>query len=505
MADQPSDDGLRYVVSVSEIGSLLDANSVSTVSNWRARHADFPVPVTQGHNAQFDVDDVLTWGRRPDTPGRLTGLDSMWWWRKALDAVRVEAVVGAQNHARNPVKSALGAIVLLHAALRGEVQGVRPSARRWDGIVAAPDPAVALADEARRLEQASAQLHRLLERPLAAVEVRPGALRDLLGRLETVAHDGIAPRDRIEAVLERISPAVHRKLDDTTTDDALATFMAEAARVAPGDVIYDPCVGEGGLLLASTRSATVAVTAFAQELDAESSAIARTRFLLEPLECRVGDPGRDSLTEDQFPSEHADVVVCDPPVASRASRSSLGQWLDHVMDHLAGDGRGVVAIPAYALSRVETTRRAPDVRLIERLEELISAGHVRELAVLRADMRRDVPGAMTVWSLMRRPNETRDLVLRLQQDDGSFDVQRWSSPAHDLFAHVGDLSPQMTSPRSQRMRKPREPTPNGAGALLKHLIEDLDPLLSKWGDEEDDEAIDRVRRSLQQLRSVIVD
>src|SRR5262245_2623688 len=146
MADRPSDDGLRYVVSVSEIGSLLDANSVSTVSNWRARHADFPVPVTQGHNAQFDVDDVLTWGRRPDTPGRLIPLDSMWWWRKALDAVRVEAVVGAQHDARNPVRSALAAIVLLHAALRGDVQGVRPSGRRWDAIIAARDPAVGLVE-----------------------------------------------------------------------------------------------------------------------------------------------------------------------------------------------------------------------------------------------------------------------------------------------------------------------------------------------------------------------
>ena len=49
----------------------------------------------------------------------------MWWWEKAIEAVRVEAVVGAQSQARNPVRSYLAAIVLLHAALRGELDGVR--------------------------------------------------------------------------------------------------------------------------------------------------------------------------------------------------------------------------------------------------------------------------------------------------------------------------------------------------------------------------------------------
>ena len=237
--------------------------------------------------------------------------------------------------------------------------------------------------------------------------MRPTALRDLLGRLDAVADDSVAPRARIEAVLERITPVVHRKLDATTTDDELADEMVAAADVSAGDVVYDPCVGEGGLLLAAAGRADGPVTAFAQELDAETSAIARTRFLLAPLECSVGEPGRDSLSEDQFPDRRADVVVCDPPVASRASRSSLRLWLDHAMGHLDRGGRAVMAIPNYALSKFEASRRAPDEELVDRLGDLIAAGHVQQITFLRPDVRRDVPGPVTVWTFTEAGSRRR--------------------------------------------------------------------------------------------------
>ena len=354
----PPSGGLRYVVSATEIADLFGTTSPSTVSNWRARHADFPMPLMRGHNAPFELDEILAWARRPDTPARFDAAPSAeWWWGKTVDAVRAVVDVPRTTAAVNPLRGYLSAIVLLRAALVGDVPGVRASARRWTSMMSAHDPGGAVDEEAGRLEDAHRALRGLLVDPLRAIHVPPAALDEVLRRLDAAGDAGVSSRRLLEVVLEHVSSAVHPKQVVTTTGDELATIVARLAGTTAGDVLYDPCVGEGALLLACARAAAGEVTAFAQELDADASRIARTRFLVEPLTVDVGRPGLDSLGEDQFAGRKATVVVADPPVAVRAS---LSRWVDHVLDHLADDGRAVIAIPAYTVTLLKESRRLPD-------------------------------------------------------------------------------------------------------------------------------------------------
>ena len=309
-------------------------------------------------------------------------------------------------------------------------------------------------------------------------------------------------------MLERVSPAVHRRQVVTTTADILASVVADVAGAEPGDVIYDPCAGEGGLLLRCARAADGSVTAFAQELNADASRVARTRFLLEPVTVAVGEPGYDSVGEDQFPALRADVVVADPPVAARAS---LVGWVDHVVSHLADAGRGVVAIPAYAVTRLKESRRQDDDDLVARLDELATAGHVAGVAVLPSNFRRDVPGPITVWTLTQARSPGRAIALSAVGTEGPHVVMQppREVAADELFDAIGTTARALGDARGRRSVERSESAEGDYARMaasigeevrrkLATITAELGPLLDQLPPGEES-AVDRVRRSLQEV------
>ena len=513
MADQSIEDrtGLRYVVSATEIAELVGASTASTVSNWRARHPDFPMPVMRGHNAPFELDDVLAWIRRADTPAHLKeSLNAEWWWGKTVDAVRAVVDLPRTTGTVSPLRNYLSALVLLRAALVGDVRGVRGSARRWTALVTASDPDVALEEEAHRLEDGHAVVRRLLVDPLRGLRIPPSALSEVLRRLEAAGVAGVPSRRLLEVVLEHVSSAVHPRQVVTTTGEELAATVADLAGAAAGDVLYDPCVGEGGLLVACARAAGGEITAFAQELDVDASRIARTRFLLEPVSVEVGEPGLDTLSEDQFPGRRADIAVADPPVVARAS---LVSWVDHLLDHLVDGGRAVIAIPAYAVARLDESRRKPDSDLRDKLGGLAEDGQVASVVMLPHDVRRDVPGPITVWRLEADAVEGRDVEFQSKLrrgDDEDREDAPISLPAHTLLETIESTARQFTSGRgrppsrfsSGRGRKPGPPAPSRSDmwATVTSLSDELAPLLDTLSTDDPDKA-ERVRLALGELQS----
>ena len=513
MAETGDRSGLRYLVSATEIAKMFGASTPSTVSNWRARHADFPMPLTRGHNAQFDVDEILGWARRPDTPARLEKPPATWWWEKVVDAVRAVVDLAPRTGTGNPLRGHLAAVVLLHAALCGEMQGVRASAAGWKALAGSSRPADDLLAQARRLEEAHPSLQDLLVAPLGGISVPATALSEVFRRLEAATEGGASPRQLLEVVLERVSTAAHRKQAVTTTGDRLADVVARIARAAPGEVIYDPCVGEGGLLLTCARAAGGSVTAFAQELDMDASRIARTRFLLEPLTVVVGSAGFDALGEDQFPTLRADLVVADPPVAARGS---LAGWVDHVVGHLTPQGRGVFVIPAYAVADLkESSRRQPDKQLIGRLESLCEAGQVASVAVLSSDFRRDVPGPVTVWSLectpspgraievstTRRPSpgdRHRPPPIAVSSEDLMGAIQAAALELHDTRGRLSvEVSSNLTAPDTDGIPGP---VIEDVRRKLASISDELGALLDRLPPEEA-VTVARVRRSVQDVET----
>jgi type I restriction-modification system DNA methylase subunit len=147
------------------------------------------------------------------------------------------------------------------------------------------------------------------------------------------------------------------------TPPPLAELMVELAGIRPGDRVYDPCCGLGGLLaLAGRRSSALLLSG--SELHPISWALSTLRLRLLGLDARVerGDALR-SLEADP-----ADRVLCDPPLGSYiapgselridVSRPSSGLtrrldslFLEKSWNALSSSGRAVVLVSQPTLFR----------------------------------------------------------------------------------------------------------------------------------------------------------
>jgi hypothetical protein len=401
---------LLLTASATDLADLVAAKP-STLAMWRQRHhhSGFPEPLTsEGGQTTYDVDSFVRWARRGDTPAVLRQHPG-WWWTRTVVAAR-DAIGdpprpgGALPADLVAARRSLAAIVLLRAALFGSVPSVRRSWKRWFEIVGSDDPTSALETVARQLEADHAALAGLLVEPLGQPGLSPELVVDLLRRLDRVSDEGLSPGEQIEIVLDG------RQWGDpelpAATSGPLAELVAEGLASALGHrepttarTIYDPCAGEGALLVAcAERLATASqpMRVVAQELDPAASRIARSRLLVHGLDFDFGRPDRSTLGEDQFPALRADAVVADPPVTPR---SPLVDWLDHVLGHLADEGRALVVLPAHALIDYKPARRKLEDQLVDRVRELAATGRITAVTLLAGRLRRDVTGPLTIWDL----------------------------------------------------------------------------------------------------------
>src|SRR4051794_9697126 len=100
---------------VRDLVRLFKVTSPSTIANWRTRYDDFPNPRTgrMSSSVVFDLDEVLAWARRGDTPAKLRH-DPGWWWDRTVDALYRQT--GAPARADGRMRDYLASFVLLHAA-----------------------------------------------------------------------------------------------------------------------------------------------------------------------------------------------------------------------------------------------------------------------------------------------------------------------------------------------------------------------------------------------------
>ena len=158
--------------------------------------------------------------------------------------------------------------------------------------------------------------------------------------------------------------AQRRSFGDDSGD--VQTAVLGALLSGEKGVVYDPCAGSGGFLLAAAEAMGKGTGLFAQEALPATARIARQRSLIHGLAVSVATG--ETLVDDRWPDLRADLVVCDPPY--RVSRSwppgayddprwVLGPppkvtdfaWLQHALHHLAGEGRAYVFLPPGSLFR----------------------------------------------------------------------------------------------------------------------------------------------------------
>ena len=242
----------------------------------------------------------------------------------------------------------------------------------------------------------------------SAAEQYPSFVAGLLDWVHQVEMDSPAGREVAAGVLEETLRDVVAgdgpEIGEYTAPAPVADLMLELANPLPGERVYDPCFGFGGLLVGIARRIQAAARTgsfagwgdmqrtgiFGVERDRVSYAIGLCRTLLAGIESprlAFGDALNRALPDSRS-NDGFDCVLAAPPWGRKTSRAyprrnssasdvaagptgrdiSHGQFvfpsrdtenlfLQHVMANLCPGGRAVVALPDSTLYRAGADRQ----------------------------------------------------------------------------------------------------------------------------------------------------
>lgn len=386
-------------VSGAQVAGLADVTRAA-VSQWRARHGDFPAPVA-GDSDRFDLNDVIGWldgrpilasSRAPDEAAGATYGDRV--RRRLRPAERPDAdlvvrsllALGPQFGGDAPRSDYLYLLVCL-AFLREHDRD------RWVQLTRAVPASGDPGDARRLLRRVVAAVDRslgypdLLGRPDAPLALlRPLAFEPVRKVMELAA--GLLPSDfgRLRAAfLQEVCGRGNGICTPTSITRTMVTLLAGQA--THGYVrVYDPFARFGELAAEFVRGS------------AERSAV---RVIIEnphPAELRVAGMwlaaagARAELAMDASPPPGgATFLLTNPPFGQHAE----GEWLRRCVASLAADGRAAMLMPYGA--GFDPGTQAHDVR-----RELVETGAVLAVVALPPQMFPRSSIGVCIW-LLREP------------------------------------------------------------------------------------------------------
>ncbi|MGW6729949.1 N-6 DNA methylase [Nocardia sp. NPDC055029] len=336
-------------VAAAEIARMAGVTR-ATVSNWRRRHADFPVPVTGGSEARplFDLGEVQQWLR---------------------------------GHG---VQTADSPLQQLRTVLRSGVDPVTvPALMELVGdITSAPDT----------------PLHAALRDAIAATDVKQ--VLDVLAErgLDAVPSTGVYPTDPpVAALMADILTAAASPPPRSLLDPACGSgsLLLEAARIgvtalAGQDVLPVQAARTAALLHAKVPAATVDIRT--------GDSLLGDAFPGEKFDALLANPpyaqrdwGAESLAVD---------LRWEYSVPPRGE-SELA-WVQHILAHLRVGGTAVVLLPPAVASRTSGRR----IRM-----ELLRGGALRAVIALPQGASTPRQVGLQIWVLRRPGAEPAESVL----------------------------------------------------------------------------------------------
>jgi hypothetical protein len=349
----------------------------SAISNWRNRHADFPEPVvTDDGRELFRLSELNDWllasGRTPIT---FTVDEQLW---HLMDAWR------SRWSTEQTLEAIIAAVVLRSRLARAS----RGSGKLSDVLQADPsDHGLATLLEAAGLN-GQEESFRVLQRVGAQTP-------NLLSSLDSVELGHTNPEVVIARLIDRWSGGT-AQFEEVGTSPSIAQLMAHIAAGRPSayprstrprlPLVLDPAIGVGTAVSAllshapRTSNGRSPFRVSGQDVNGVAVAIARLRLIAEHVrgpDIRLGD----SLVDDAFPNRTADLVLADPPMNQKPHawderswahdprwryappdpRDATGAWIQHVAQHVAPGGRGIIVVPQAMLfgrARTADLRRA---------------------------------------------------------------------------------------------------------------------------------------------------
>lgn len=448
--DNKSSGASEPTVSLSQIAELAGVGA-SAVSNWRKRFDDFPSPVAAaaGGRDVFSLPAIVAW----------------------LNA----------NDRLDPDRQAERILFTAADLIRGEASS--------DQIIEVLCAAIALVHLTNREGIASGAGHARASELIAGVENHAPDLTNLFEPLERIDPTRV---DQVIQLVRELSAAERpqmfewllarkRRFSEARTSEQLVDLLVGMA-LDGGRTVFDPAAGEGGFLLAFARAVDSPVELSGQERNLSTWRLARQRFLLHdiPVHLRPGD----SLLADAFPDVRADVVLCDPPYGAEArlpdaamtdprwlfgfpTRNADYAWLQHVIYHLADEGRGYVFLPAGTLFR---RGREAEIR-----SELIRSGAVEAVVALPGGAARHTAVPLALW-VVRRPftNQVPNTVLLIDAAAVAPDSKQLTHETRDRVSEV------VRRWRSQEELDEQDGSIAVAVPLIDLLGSDIDLTPARW-------------------------
>ena len=187
------------------------------------------------------------------------------------------------------------------------------------------------------------------------------------------------------------------------TNRTVVTLMAELLYPQPGETVYDPTCGTGGMLLECVNHLKRkgmeyrSIRLFGQEKNAITSTISRMNMLMHGFEDAQIKRG-DTLSEPMFTEDDRlqrfDVILSNPPYSvSRWDRKAFSRdpfgrniygtppqgradyaFLQHIVKSLSSDGRAAILFPHGVLFRDGESKLREELIHDDKLEGVIGLG-----------------------------------------------------------------------------------------------------------------------------------
>lgn len=307
----------NLTISASDIAQLAGVGR-STVSNWRARHEDFPEPVAgSAASPRFDAAAIREWLTTYGKEVKGLSADRTLW--SAMDAWR-----GAASP--EELGSYTGALLTWRYVSDPDspgFDGALPPETRWPHLRkdANMHDAHDVIDRMHRGMDAyqvahpeRAPLFESFTRGRGGtlrheVERRPERLFRFLDALSSFEASRIG--DVFVSFQDHLTTSARRGYDDFATSATLVELMTAAAKSVPGSV-HDPAAGSGRLLVSVGSQGEDRVALTGQDISVDACVQANQRALVtgrDNVTVRVGD----IFETDHFGQGLAQVVAIDPP------------------------------------------------------------------------------------------------------------------------------------------------------------------------------------------------
>ncbi|MDO5669962.1 MAG: N-6 DNA methylase [Corynebacterium sp.] len=351
-------------LAIKDIAALADVTRAA-VSNWRARHEDFPSS-TADSNARrplFDFDEVIVWLESKDLLPEGAA--------KKQTQVQLLALANTLRGVLPPTE--ISPVFLYLLALRKQAT-TGTNSTTWQSVVAATS-----GDElAQILEDVPSPTGTPLVHDLHIADRIRDTFSDEHVSSLTLGIDNLRIEDyghAAQLIIDAFLGLGGRGKDSEfgTSKSTSSTLLVNAANttLADGDTLFDPACGIGGTLLALSREAE-RLTITGSDINPWAVAIAELHAYLADVPASF--TRADSLAQDPHEHLQATSIVMEPPFAMRVDRSiqqdllaragidvsgsfySEDAFLLYALTHLAPGGHAYVLTPTASAYRRQSVQ-----------------------------------------------------------------------------------------------------------------------------------------------------